>query len=64
MTLMEGAMDYFTKPLSPEEMQIILPLKARNALMFYEQTKTINELNRKIDEELKKCKSFCKFYAP
>lgn len=64
MTLMEGAMDYFTKPLSPEEMQIILPLKARNALMFYEQTKTINELNRKIDEELKNANHFANFMLP
>jgi len=64
MTLMEGAMDYFTKPLSPEEMQIILPLKARNALNYYEQTRTINELNRKIDEELKNANHFANFMLP
>ncbi len=29
MTLEMGAVDYFTKPLSPEDMDIILPLKAK-----------------------------------
>jgi len=45
-------------------MQIILPLKAKNALVYYEQTKTINDLNRKINEELKNANAFAKYMLP
>lgn len=63
-TLRDGAIDYFIKPLSPDEMQIILPLKAKNALTYYEQTKTIHDLNRKINEELKNANAFAKYMLP
>ncbi len=62
--LEEGAIDYFIKPLSPEEMQIILPLKAKNALIFYEQNKLISQLNQKINEELKNANAFVKYMMP
>lgn len=52
-TLSLGAIDYFTKPMTPEEMEIIIPLKAKNALRYYEQTKKINEINEKNETELK-----------
>lgn len=63
-TLKEGAVDYFTKPLSPNDMQIILPLKARNALMLYEQQKTIVSLNQQINEELKNANTFANILLP
>ncbi len=63
-TLREGAIDYFKKPLSPNDMKVILPLKARNALMLYEQNKMINELNHRIDEELKNAHTFAEIMLP
>jgi len=47
-----GAYDYFTKPLKPREMKVILPKKAKNALKSYEQQKTIQELNFKMQVDL------------
>lgn len=47
-----GAYDYFTKPLKPREMEIILPMKAKNALKSYEQQKTIQALNLKLQVDL------------
>ncbi len=64
LTLKAGAMDYFTKPLSPNDMEIILPLKAKNALLFYEQQKTIAALNREITEELKNAHDFQSIMLP
>lgn len=64
MTLEMGAVDYFTKPLSPEDMNIILPLKAKNALLFYEQQKTIAALNREIQVELKNAHDFQNIMLP
>lgn len=63
-TLKDGAIDYFIKPLSPDEMQIILPLKAKNALVYYEQNKTIHDLNRRINDELKNANAFAKYMLP
>lgn len=47
-----GAYDYFTKPLKPREMQVILPMKVKNALRSYEQQKTIQALNLKMQVDL------------
>ena len=47
-----GAYDYFTKPLKPREMKVILPMKAKNALKSYDQQKTIQELNLKMQMDL------------
>ncbi len=63
-TLKVGAVDYFTKPLSQNDMNIILPLKARNALLLYEQNRTIIELNREINEELKNANTFANIMLP
>ncbi|MBS7526316.1 SpoIIE family protein phosphatase [Fusibacter paucivorans] len=63
-TLKSGAVDYFTKPLSPDDMNIILPLKAKNALIMYEQSRTIFELNREIQEELKNANVFANIMLP
>lgn len=63
-TLEEGAVDYFTKPLSPNDMQIILPLKAKNALLLHEQQKTIIALNHQISQELKNANAFANIMLP
>lgn len=47
-----GAYDYFTKPLKPREMKIILPMKAKNALKSYDQQRIIQELNLKLKVDL------------
>lgn len=63
-TLKVGAIDYFTKPLSQNDMNIILPLKAKNALLLYEQNRTIIDLNKKINEELKNANTFANIMLP
>lgn len=47
-----GAWDYFTKPLSPDEIDIVLPLKTKNALRTYEQHKSLMKVNKQLDEEM------------
>lgn len=51
-TLRAGAIDYFTKPLSPNDMDIIVPIKVKNALQLYEQNKIIADLNKQIQKEI------------
>ena len=63
-TLKVGAVDYFTKPLSPNDMQIILPLKAKNALLLHEQQMTIIALNKQISDELKNANTFANIMLP
>jgi len=52
-TLELGAMDYFTKPITPEQMKVIIPMKATNALKFYEQRKQLKQMNNRMKNELK-----------
>lgn len=52
-TLEMGAMDYFTKPITPDQMKVIIPLKATNALKFYEQRKELKRMNNRMKNELK-----------
>ncbi len=47
-----GAYDYFTKPLKPKQMNVILPMKVKNAIQLYEQQKTIQTLNEKMSLEM------------
>jgi len=47
-----GAYDYFTKPIKPREMKVILPMKAKNALKSYDQQKAIHALNLKMQIDL------------
>lgn len=47
-----GATDYFIKPLTNDQIQVILPLKVQNALKYYEQTKRLKRLNRQMKNEL------------
>lgn len=48
-----GALDYFKKPLTKEDMSITLPLKVRNALEFYKQKCKLIEYYEKTKEDLK-----------
>ncbi len=52
-TLTLGAIDYFTKPITPDQMKVIIPLKVRNALKFYEQKKELISINHKMMQEMK-----------
>lgn len=62
--LKEGAIDYFTKPLSVDDMRIKLPLKARNALTMHAQRQTIMSLNDQINLELKNANVFANIMLP
>jgi phosphoserine phosphatase RsbU/P len=47
-----GATDYFMKPLTDDQIHVIVPLKVQNALKYYEQTKLLKKLNQQMKEEL------------
>lgn len=47
-----GALDYFTKPLSEEQMRITLPLKVKNALEYYENKKELLKFYDHFKEEM------------
>lgn len=53
-----GATEYFTKPLKPDQMKVILPLKVTNVLKEYDQRKKINRLNERMREELRLGQAF------
>ncbi len=63
-TLKEGAVDYFTKPLSTNDMAIILPLKVKNALHMHAQNEIIKGLNKHINDELKNANAFANIMLP
>lgn len=48
-----GATDYFTKPLTMQQMQIVLPVKVKNALKAYQQKRLLLEMNQRMKEQLK-----------
>jgi sigma-B regulation protein RsbU (phosphoserine phosphatase) len=47
-----GATDYFIKPLTDDQIHVIVPLKVKNALRYYEQTKLLKRLNQQMKDEL------------
>lgn len=63
-TLEMGAMEYFTKPFSPDDIEIILPLKVKNALRIHDQNREIERLNFELNQELKNANAFAKFMLP
>lgn len=63
-TLEMGAMEYFTKPFSPDDIEIILPLKVKNALRLHEQNKEIERLNIELNQELKNANAFARYMLP
>lgn len=52
-TLGLGALDYFIKPLTVEQMKTIVPIKVRNALLYNDQRKLLVKMNEQIKEELR-----------
>ncbi len=63
-TLEMGATEYFTKPFSPDDIEIILPLKVKNALKLHDQNIEIERLNKELNQELKNANEFAKFMLP
>jgi len=63
-TLEMGAIEYFTKPFSPDDIEIILPLKVKNALRLHDQNKEIERLNIELNQELKNANEFARFMLP
>lgn len=55
-----GALDYFTKPLTEEQMRVTIPLKVKNALEYYEQKNVIIKLNEHLKGELQLAKQLQK----
>src|SRR5690606_1016778 len=46
-----GANEYFTKPLTLEQLEVVLPVKVQNALNSYEQHKLLKQMNERLREE-------------
>lgn len=63
-TLEMGAMEYFSKPFSPDDIEIILPIKVKNALRLHDQNKEIERLNIELNQELKNATEFAKLMLP
>ncbi|SKB44864.1 Serine phosphatase RsbU, regulator of sigma subunit [Acetoanaerobium noterae] len=59
-TLEMGAVDYFTKPLTPEQMEVIIPLKVNNTLKYHEQNRQLKMVSRNINNEMKMAGAFQK----
>lgn len=53
-----GAYDYFTKPLTPDQLKFIIPLKVRNALESYGVQKELRRANELMARELKLAAAF------
>ncbi|HHU63520.1 MAG TPA: diguanylate cyclase [Clostridiales bacterium] len=51
-----GAYDYFTKPLTSDQMKVIIPLKVRNALRLNQQRKLLNQANERLYQEMERVK--------
>jgi phosphoserine phosphatase RsbU/P len=51
-SLLLGALDYFTKPLTEEQIFITLPLKVENALKYYDQNNQMKVFNEHMKEEM------------
>ena len=52
-TLEIGARDYFTKPLSSEDIDIYIPIKIKNALKYYSHRKYLIRRNKQSKEEIR-----------
>lgn len=53
-----GAYDYFTKPLTDEQIRIVAPIKVRNAIRTYEQHKKLSSLNDSMKNDIYIAKLF------
>lgn len=48
-----GAYEYFTKPLTSDQINILLPMKVINAISSYKTKKKLIDINERMNEELK-----------
>lgn len=53
-----GAYDYFTKPLSREELNIMLPKKVKNAVVFFRMQQELISQNEKMGKDLNLANKF------
>jgi diguanylate cyclase (GGDEF)-like protein len=51
-----GAYDYFAKPLTSDQMRVVIPLKVRNALKSSQQRKLLNQTNERLRREMERVK--------
>ena|SRR5690554_1914261 len=51
-----GAYDYFSKPLTKEEISIVVPLKVKNALRTNMQRKQLIKTNERLQKEIERVK--------
>lgn len=58
--LLLGADNFFAKPLNSHEIDFILPLKIKNALKIFEQTKKISKFNTQLKKEMELANFFQK----
>lgn len=63
-TLKVGATDYFMKPLSADDMEIVLPLKVKNSIRMYDQQKVIKRFNELTTNEIENAMTFQKVMLP
>ncbi|HOO62308.1 MAG TPA: fused response regulator/phosphatase [Synergistaceae bacterium] len=59
-----GARDYFLKPLTIQQMSVFLPLKIKNALALYENTRILKERDEQIRKELGIARAFQQTLLP
>ncbi|NMC68407.1 MAG: SpoIIE family protein phosphatase [Spirochaetales bacterium] len=53
-----GAYDYFTKPLSRDELEVMLPKKVKNAVVFYRTQQELIVQNEKMSKDLNLANQF------
>jgi diguanylate cyclase (GGDEF)-like protein len=51
-----GAYDFFSKPLTKEQISIVVPLKVKNALNVYNQRKQLIKTNKRLLKEVERVK--------
>jgi len=56
--LSRGAFDYLTKPFKAREVEIVLPLKVRNALGKHARSRQLRQLHQALQQELQKASAF------
>ena len=59
-----GAYDYFTKPLSKEILQVVLPLKIKNAISSQKMMAAIRRQNEILTQEIKMAARYQQFLLP
>ncbi|MGE5417293.1 MAG: PP2C family protein-serine/threonine phosphatase [Acidobacteriota bacterium] len=59
-----GAYDYFTKPLSPMQIKVTLPLKVKNALDSYHQKRSLSRINSIMRQEMRIAGNFQNHLVP